>query len=260
MIDPEAVQNRRIEVIDGHRITDNVVTEIVRLADRHPAFDAAAGHPHSEAARMVVAAVVVGGEFPLRIDSTPEFAAPDDQRVFQQAALLQVLDQRGCGLIGVAALTGDLLRALAVLVPAAMEQLNKAHAAFRQAARQNAICGKRARLARVGTVTLEHRLRLFRQICQFGHGRLHAKRHLVLRYACVDLRIAEGLGVPLVQFRQIVEKPAAHFGLYPGGFDKYSTGSRPLLKLHSLIIARRESRYPITGHTTAGRSRRQAKS
>ena len=30
----------------------------------------------------------------------PEFAAPDDERVVEQAALLEILDQRRAGLIG----------------------------------------------------------------------------------------------------------------------------------------------------------------
>ena len=42
---------------------------------------------------MVVAAVVRGGELALRVDRAAELAAPDDQRVVEQAALLQVLDQ-----------------------------------------------------------------------------------------------------------------------------------------------------------------------
>ena len=42
---------------------------------------------------------------------------------------------------------------IVVLVPAAMEKLDEAHAAFRQAARHHAIGGKRARFARVGTVS-----------------------------------------------------------------------------------------------------------
>ena len=109
MIDPEAVQDRRIEVVDRDRIAHDVVAEIIRLADGYAAFDAAAGQPKREAARMMIAAIVVGSELSLRIHGAAEFAAPDDQGVFQQAALLQILNQGGCRLVGVAALTCDLL-------------------------------------------------------------------------------------------------------------------------------------------------------
>ena len=42
---------------------------------------------------MVVAAVVVAGQLALAVDRPAELAAPDDQRVVEQPALLQVGDQ-----------------------------------------------------------------------------------------------------------------------------------------------------------------------
>ena len=68
---------------------------------------------------MVVAAVILRRQGALAIDRPAELAAPDDQRIVEQAALLQVGDQRRGGLIGVAALAGDLLGEIGVLVPAA---------------------------------------------------------------------------------------------------------------------------------------------
>ena len=41
-----------------------------------------------EAAGMMVAAVVVGGQRALAVDGPAELAAPDDQRVVEQPALL----------------------------------------------------------------------------------------------------------------------------------------------------------------------------
>ena len=40
-------------------------------------------------------------ELALAVDRAAELAAPDDQRVIEQAALLQVLDQRGARLVAV---------------------------------------------------------------------------------------------------------------------------------------------------------------
>ena len=93
---------------------------------------------------MMVAAVIVRRQLSLAIDRAAEFAAPNDQRVVQQPALLQVLDQRGGRLIGVAALAGDLRWADIVLIPAAMEKLDEPHAALRQPAREQAIGGESA--------------------------------------------------------------------------------------------------------------------
>ena len=70
----------------GSRV--DVVAEVVGFAERHARLDAAAGQPDGEAARMMVAAVVGRRELALAVDRAAEFAAPDDQRVVQQAALL----------------------------------------------------------------------------------------------------------------------------------------------------------------------------
>ena len=93
MIDAEAMQKGRIQVVHVTRFVDDVVAEVVRLAIDSAAFDAAAGHPHAEAARMMVAAVVCRGERALGIDRAAKLAAPDDERVVQHPALLQVLQQ-----------------------------------------------------------------------------------------------------------------------------------------------------------------------
>ena len=43
---------------------------------------------------MMVAAVVLRRQLALAVDRAAELAAPDDQRVVEQPALLQILDQR----------------------------------------------------------------------------------------------------------------------------------------------------------------------
>ena len=85
------------------RILDGGAAEFVGLADADAALDAAAGQPHGEAVGVVVAAGalgVLGGRLPA------ELAAPDDQRLVEQAALLQVLEQAGDRLVGVAGVRG----------------------------------------------------------------------------------------------------------------------------------------------------------
>ena len=52
---------------------------------------------------MVVAAIVLLGEFALAVDGAAEFAAPDHEGIVEHAALLQVGDQRRAGLVGIAA-------------------------------------------------------------------------------------------------------------------------------------------------------------
>ena len=95
----------------------------------------------------MVATVVFFGQRALRVDRAAELAAPDDQRVVQHTALLQILNQRGRWLVRLQALAANLLRQIAVLIPTAMEELDEAHAALGQAARQNAVGRVGSRLA-----------------------------------------------------------------------------------------------------------------
>ena len=90
--------------------------ELVGHADAVAALDAAAGHPHGKAVGVVVAAgalCVFGGRL------AAEFASPDDQRFVEQAAPLQILQQPGDRLVGVAGVVGVVLDQVAVGVPVA---------------------------------------------------------------------------------------------------------------------------------------------
>src|SRR5262245_48572232 len=124
MVDAQAVEQRGVEVVDVDGIADDVVAVVVGFAVAHAGPDAAAGEEEREAAAMVVAAMVGRGQRALAVDGAAELAAPDDQRVFQEATLLEVLDERGGGLIDVVALATDLPRQVAVLVPAAVHELD----------------------------------------------------------------------------------------------------------------------------------------
>src|SRR5262249_9634515 len=85
MVDPQAVQDGRVEIVHINRITDDVVAEIVGLAIGEPALDPTSGHPEAEAARMVVAAIVILRQRALRVHGPAELAAPDDQSFVQHA-------------------------------------------------------------------------------------------------------------------------------------------------------------------------------
>ena len=122
---------------------------------------------------MVVSAVVLGGELALAIDRATELTAPDDQRVFEQSTLLEIADQRGGRLIGVATLTADRLRQVEMLIPAAMEELNEPHAPLGQSPSQQAVGGECAGLASVRAVQVEDVFRFARHVGQFGDPYVH---------------------------------------------------------------------------------------
>ena len=95
-----------MQVVDVDAVLDDVEAELVGLAERDARLDAAAGQPHGEGVGVMVAAVVAA----LHHRRAAELAAPDDQRVVEQAALLQVLDERGAGLVGVLAVLLEVAR------------------------------------------------------------------------------------------------------------------------------------------------------
>ena len=94
VVDAEQVQHRRVQVVDLDLVLDGVVAVLVGRAVDRAALDAAAGQPDGEAERVVVAAVGALGE-----RRPAELAAPDDQRLVEQAAGLQVLQQAGDRLV-----------------------------------------------------------------------------------------------------------------------------------------------------------------
>ena len=88
-----------MQVLDVERFSTAAAPSSSVVADADAALDAAAGQPHREAVGVVVAARalgVLGGRL------AAELAAPDDQRLVQQAAALQVLEQAGDRLVGAA--------------------------------------------------------------------------------------------------------------------------------------------------------------
>ena len=58
VVDAEQVQHGRVQVVDVHRLLDRLEAEVVGRAVDRSALDAAAGQPHREAERIVVAAVL----------------------------------------------------------------------------------------------------------------------------------------------------------------------------------------------------------
>ena len=97
-------------------------------------------------------------------------------------------------------------RQVAVLVPAAVEDLHDAHAALDQAPGQQALAANGAGLRHVRAVHLERRPSSpSTESVSSGTLRLHAERHLVLGDAGLGFGIAEALEVALVELAERVE-------------------------------------------------------
>src|SRR5687768_8654988 len=79
MIYPQAVEDRRIQIKHTHGVSRDVVAEVIRFPDCDPGLDPAPCEPHGEAARMVVAPIIIGCQLSLRVNRSPELAPPDNQ-------------------------------------------------------------------------------------------------------------------------------------------------------------------------------------
>src|SRR5260221_2615241 len=130
MIEAEQVQDRGLEVVNVDGILDDVKAELVRRAVSQPALHAAAGQPHRVSARMMIAAERTA-ERGIRLDHrrAAEFAAPNHERVVEQAALLQVHHQRRARLVGRAAVFLRVAGHVGLRVPAFVVDIDEAHAA-----------------------------------------------------------------------------------------------------------------------------------
>ena len=148
----------------------------------------------------MVAAVVVVGEPALGVDGAAEFAAPDDQRVVEHAALFEVLHQ-AIQAWSTSLHWGEPAADVRVGVPIIVIDLHEAHAALDQPAGEQGGGGEGAGLAGFFPVKFERRFRLTLDADQFGHTRLHAEGQFVLLDAGVCFGIADEL---VVQFVELV--------------------------------------------------------
>ncbi len=133
-----------------------------------------------------------------------------------------------------------------MLVPAAVEELHEAHAALDHAPGQQTVAGEApVVVAAVQAVQVADGARLARQVGQLGHRRLHAKGHLVLGDAGVDLRIAEGFGGHLVQLAQAVEHAAARVRIDAGRIGQVQDRvARAGAEADPLVLAGQEAGAP----------------
>ena len=93
---------------------DGYVAEFIRRSVGEAALDAAACHPGGEALVVVIAAVAALG-----VGRAAELAAPQDQRIVEQAACFQVLQQARDRLVDARRLAAEQVLQIAVMVPLA---------------------------------------------------------------------------------------------------------------------------------------------
>ena len=139
---------------------------------------------------MVIPAVVLLRNTALAVNGATKFTAPNDQRVVEQATLLEVGDQPVAGLVDVLALGRHATCRIGMVIPVVEVHLHEAHAPFDEPARQERSVGKGTGLAGLISVELISGVRLLGHRRQFGHAGLHAEGHFELLNTGVRLGIA----------------------------------------------------------------------
>ena len=128
-----------MQVVDMNGFVGGCEAEFVGGAVDVAAFDASACEPHGEAVVIMVAAIIVTGVGAGRGEfdrgRTAKFAAPDDQRVIEHAALFQVDQQCGYRLVALPGESSVIHSNVVVAVPwlaCAGPDLHESYAAFEQ--------------------------------------------------------------------------------------------------------------------------------
>jgi len=92
--DAQQCWHRGVQVMDVDFVFHRAEAEVIRRANGLATANAAAGHPDAETVRAVVAALVS-----LQYRCATELAAPHNERAVEQAALLEVRQQRSNRLV-----------------------------------------------------------------------------------------------------------------------------------------------------------------
>ena len=192
----------------------------------------------------MIAAVARIADPPLRIDRPAELSPPDDERLVEESTGGEVVKQRRCRPVGVAALSADRVGEAAMMIPPHVKQLHEAHAALREAPGEEAVVGIAPGALDVGPVGLEHVLRLVADPDEIGHARLHPEGHLILARPGGDVGIADAISAAAIERRDPVERCPARLPGDPRRIGKIQNRGTAIAEPHPLMLRRQKPRPP----------------
>src|ERR1041384_2895483 len=103
MVQAEEVEQCGVIIVRADRIPGGLVPELVGLAIRHATLDAAAREPTAESLTVVIAPGLLGRAVVLGHGQPADLATPMKYRGVEESSRLEVFDERGGRLIGLAA-------------------------------------------------------------------------------------------------------------------------------------------------------------
>ena len=134
VVDAEEVEESGVKIVDVHGFFGGLEAEVVSFAVGHAAFDSAASHPHEEAVWVMVSAISVFAD-----GGASEFSTPDDEGFFQEAAIFEVGEEGGDGLVDVFGEVGSGFVVISVSIPGlpvTIVNLDEADSVFSQSSGQ----------------------------------------------------------------------------------------------------------------------------
>jgi hypothetical protein len=201
VVEAKQVQERGVVIVMGDDIFDRVVAPFVRFAVDAAAFESAPGEPHAETEGVVVASAFFAAGVVLEYGQATHLTAPVDDGGIEQAERFEVLNERSGGLVDGATVVRKRFYKGAVVVPglADVQHLDKANAAFDQAARDETACAVVPRLVLIDAVKLFGDVGFFGNIERLLGGNLHASGEFVTGDAGIQIEFARMCGRPDVR-------------------------------------------------------------
>ena len=222
----------------------NVIAKVVSGAVDGAGLDAAAGHPHGVGFGVVVAAPgATEGGIAFHHGGAAEFSAPDDEGFIKEAALFEVGDEGGTGLVSGLAEAFVVADNVAMGIPAFVEKIDETDAALDHAAGEKAGAGEGG-FVRIAAVEVEGGLGFLAQVHEFRGGGLEAEGEFVVGEAGGDFGIARGGEAAAVKAADEVDGVPLEVRLDAGGIGYVEDGVALVPEAHAIVIGREESAGP----------------
>lgn len=157
MVDSEQVKDGGVEVVNVDGVAGDGVSQLIGGTMDMAAPRAATSHPDGIGILVVVApriaALVPFASGSLSHGRTAELSTPDHKGVVEEAALPEVPDKSGDGLVDLPALAGQIAEDVSVVVPTLIEKLYESYSPLHQSTGEKAVVGEGG-LARSGSIHL----------------------------------------------------------------------------------------------------------
>src|SRR5688572_29522027 len=83
MVDTQAVQQSRVQIVNMNGLVDDVVAEVIGIAVNYASLYASTSEPHREIPRVMVTPIVVLRQRSLAVHGAAELSTPNHERIFE---------------------------------------------------------------------------------------------------------------------------------------------------------------------------------